>query len=351
MSNNKTKVNLTVKTKLLLLSSIVAASISANVNANDVEQPWNFSILGSYLDPDSDRFGATDSDDDFGLGLALGHRFNPKWEGRFIGNFWNFDESVNAYGLDALYHFNDHHLYGIAGLKHVDYPGDGNEILNLGVGKRFVMDNNLYFTAEALVDQSLEDSYNDLGLNLGVTYLFGEQSSSYKPTPAPKPTSAPKPVLKDSDGDGVYDKDDACPNTPSIDAVDSNGCTKYKMSEDTIRLSVNFANDSDVVDKSYYSEIEGVANFMKKYPDATVVIEGHTSARGDAAYNQNLSERRAKMVADIMVNQYDIAQSRVSSVGYGETRLLDTTNTSEAHRKNRRIEARISGSKRVKVRR
>lgn len=123
------------------------------------------------------------------------------------------------------------------------------------------------------------------------------------------------------------------------------------MSEDTIRLSINFANNSDVIDESYYSEIAGVANFMKKYPDATVIIEGHTSVRGDAAYNQNLSERRAKMVADIIVNQYNIGQSRVSSVGYGETRLLDTSNSRDADRKNRRIEARISGSKRIKVRR
>ena len=342
-----------MKTKLLLLSSLALVGITTNAQANEVENPWNFSVLGAYLDPDSDRFGAAKSDDDFGLGLALGHRFNPKWEGRVIANRWKFADSLDAYGLDALYHFNDQQFYGIAGLKHVDYSGDGNEIINLGLGKRFAMDNNLFFTAEALLGQSLEDSYNDLGLNLGVTYLFGQKSSTPKPRPAPTPAPAPtpKPVLKDTDGDGVYDKDDACPNTPSADAVDSNGCTRYKMSEDTIRLSINFANNSDVVDKSYFSEIEGVANFMKKYPDASVIIEGHTSVRGDANYNQNLSMRRAKMVADILVNQFSVNQSKVSSVGYGETRLLDTANTREADRKNRRIEARISGSKRVKVRR
>ena len=133
------------------------------------------------------------------------------------------------------------------------------------------------------------------------------------------------------------------------DAVDNNGCTKYKTHQDTIRLSINFANNSDIVDKSYYSEIAGVASFMNKYPQTTVTIEGHTSIRGDDAYNQNLSERRAKMVADILVNHYGIAQSRVNSIGYGETRLLDSANNREADRKNRRIEARITSTQRVKV--
>ena len=70
-------------------------------------------------------------------------------------------------------------------------------------------------------------------------------------------------------------------------------------------------------------EIERVVEFMKKYPDATVTIEGHTSVLGSASYNQNLSERRAKRVADIMVSKYGVAQSRVSHVGFGETQLLD----------------------------
>lgn len=314
------------------------------------ENPWNISLLGSYLNPDEDR---GDLDDDFGFGGAVGYRFSQDWEGRFMLNNWKFTDDVRGYGLDALYHINDQHLYGILGYKHLNFAGgdDGNDILNLGLGKRFSMDDNLYFTAEALVGQSFDDSLNDMMVNLGVTYLFGSKPKSHPVKPAPQPAPVVKAQPKDSDGDGVYDDQDACPNTPSIDAVDSKGCSKYTLSEDNIRLSINFANNSDRVDRQYYSEIKRVADFMNKYPDSTVTIEGHTSAVGGNVYNQQLSEQRAKMVAKILTDEYGISQQRVRHIGYGEERLLNDANTREAHQQNRRIEARITGSKRVKVRR
>jgi len=72
------------------------------------------------------------------------------------------------------------------------------------------------------------------------------------------------------------------------------------------------------------------------------VIEGHTDSRGSDAYNQPLSERRANAVRDELVNEYDIDASRVSTVGYGESRPVATNDTDEGRAQNRRIEAVLS---------
>ena len=339
------KLRAAVSCGLLVLSCGAVADHDTPEN-----NPWNASIFASYIDADSNRLLHTvgeGKDDGAGIGGALGYRFNPNWEARLIFQNWDLESDGDAFGVDALYHFSKHHFYAIGGIKHEDIGFDDGELLNFGLGKRFELTNQLFFTAEALLTQSIDNSsYNDFIANLGLTYTFG----SRKAKPPAKP--APAPVARlDSDNDGVYDDEDACPNTPMTDAVDSQGCSRYKMEDENITLSINFASNDDRGAQKYYSEIKQVAEFMAKYPDSTVVIEGHTSSRGGAAYNQNLSERRAKNVAAILVERFGVGQSRVSHVGYGEERLLDTANTNEAHRKNRRIEARISGSKRVKIRR
>ncbi|MDW3208862.1 MAG: OmpA family protein [Reichenbachiella sp.] len=70
-----------------------------------------------------------------------------------------------------------------------------------------------------------------------------------------------------------------------------------------------------------------------------VEISGHTDPKGPMAYNQKLSERRAKVVADYMFEHgFDAKKAKV--VGYGETKLIDKTNSEEADAKNRRVEIR-----------
>jgi OOP family OmpA-OmpF porin len=336
-----------------ICTAVSAGLILLSCGAIGQDNPWNISGFASYLDPDSDRRAVFKTitlglEDDLGFAAALGYRFDSKWAVRGIFNQWDFNHTANGYGLDALYHFNDEQFYGIAGYKHADISGGDDEILNLGLGKRFAINDKLFFTAEALVNQSLKDSFNDFGVNLGLTYFFGSKAH----TPVKQAPVVKAPTIRvDSDGDGVYDDEDNCPNTPMVDAVDGNGCSRYAMEDESVRLSINFANNDDKVMRHYYGEIERVAHFLTKYPDSNVVIEGHTSAKGSEAYNQQLSERRAKMVAGILVSHFGVNASRVSHVGYGEERLLDNADTPTADQQNRRIEAKISGSKRVTIKR
>ncbi|MFT5164224.1 MAG: OOP family OmpA-OmpF porin, partial [Alteromonadaceae bacterium] len=310
-----------------------------------------------YLDPDASRglhlLGSGD-DEEWGFGGAIGYRYNPDWEVRFIANQWDFEgrDNADAYGLDVLYHFTDYHFYGIGGIKHEDIGSstddEDGELINLGIGKRFGLTERWSFTAEALATQSLQsNSSNDLIVNLGLTYLFGQKAAKYEATPAPTPA----PARLDSDHDGIYDDMDACPNTPMEDAVDGQGCSRYTIEDESVLLSINFANNDDRVAPHYYPEIKRVVDFLSRYPDSSVVIEGHTSVKGGSAYNQNLSEQRAQKVAGIMVSHFNVAKSRVNHIGYGESRLLNKASSKMADQENRRIEARISGSKRVKVKR
>jgi OOP family OmpA-OmpF porin len=81
---------------------------------------------------------------------------------------------------------------------------------------------------------------------------------------------------------------------------------------------------------------------MKKYPDTTAVIEGHSDEVGTAADNMKLSERRAEGVVTYLVERGGIARSRLRAVGYGETRPIGDNRTEEGKRLNRRINAIIA---------
>ena len=80
---------------------------------------------------------------------------------------------------------------------------------------------------------------------------------------------------------------------------------------------------------------------LKRYPDLRVEVAGHTDSVGTAAYNQGLSERRAKAVYDYLTSN-GIDSSRLAGpVGYGLTRPIDTNETKEGRARNRRTELNV----------
>lgn len=156
-------------------------------------------------------------------------------------------------------------------------------------------------------------------------------------------------LVLDSDQDGVLDQADQCPNTPLTDKVDAVGCSVFVEQEVTVNLQVLFANNSAEIDNPNDPQFSEFTAFMNRFPNTQAVIEGHTSAVGQASYNQTLSERRANAVRQLLIDQYGLAADRMSAIGYGEERLLDSSNTPEASTKNRRIEAKVSAKEKVKV--
>jgi outer membrane protein OmpA-like peptidoglycan-associated protein len=109
----------------------------------------------------------------------------------------------------------------------------------------------------------------------------------------------------------------------------------------TLKGDVSFDVDSDVVLPGLYNEMDRIAQILVRYPDTTIVVEGHTDSTGSDTYNQGLSERRALSVQRLLVDR-GVSPARISTVGYGETRPVATNNTPEGRQMNRRVEIRVN---------
>ncbi|VXC89517.1 conserved hypothetical protein [Pseudomonas sp. 8Z] len=108
-----------------------------------------------------------------------------------------------------------------------------------------------------------------------------------------------------------------------------------------VELDVKFDFDKAQVKQDSYGDIKALADFMKQYPSTSTVVEGHTDSVGSDKYNQGLSERRAKAVRDVLVNQYGVEGGRINAVGYGESRPVADNATAEGRAINRRVEAAV----------
>ncbi len=189
----------------------------------------------------------------------------------------------------------------------------------------------LYFAANYF---NLQRDSNEQ-LAVGLRYYFGKTTS----TPI---AAAPVVAPMDSDGDGIVDDRDSCPDSDSRYVVDETGCTVMTERMKSTSLVINYANDSAEIDASYYDDIRELAEFIKTYNVQKLTVYGHTSAPGSEAYNQALSERRAESVGQILESQFGIDADVINPVGRGESELLDPSNTAEANAKNRRIELAIN---------
>ncbi len=147
----------------------------------------------------------------------------------------------------------------------------------------------------------------------------------------------------DGDGDGVCNGVDKCPNTPEDVEVKEDGCPKarkLKMGE-SIRVKVYFETAKWDITAQGAQDLQEALRILKAYPEMRVLIEGHTDAVGTDEYNRELSIKRAKSVKSWLVTQ-GIAADRLETMGFGETRPVDTNETSEGRANNRRIEFRCT---------
>ena len=144
----------------------------------------------------------------------------------------------------------------------------------------------------------------------------------------------------DKDNDGVIDKEDNCPTVAG--PASNKGCPVKKVEEvmTFAMQNVRFETNSNQLLQNSYAVLDEVANVLLQYPNYKVSISGHTDTKGAAAYNQALSERRAKSCAEYLISK-GVAASRISTTGYGETQPIADNNTLEGQRMNRRVEFNI----------
>lgn len=98
-----------------------------------------------------------------------------------------------------------------------------------------------------------------------------------------------------------------------------------------------FAVNSFAVRSDLQSDLGVLATSFDTYPNSTIQIVGHTDSDGEAAFNQQLSERRANAVADVLLRN-GVPFNRIQAFGRGESQPVASNLTPEGKAQNRRVE-------------
>ena len=86
--------------------------------------------------------------------------------------------------------------------------------------------------------------------------------------------------------------------------------------------------------------LDQVADTLSQYNQTYIDVYGHTDSTGSDAYNQTLSERRARSVADYLAG-HGVQTARIGTRGYGETQPIASNDTDAGRAANRRVEVKI----------
>ncbi|MBI3785722.1 MAG: OmpA family protein [Deltaproteobacteria bacterium] len=129
---------------------------------------------------------------------------------------------------------------------------------------------------------------------------------------------------------------EAAPPPPPPAAAPAAPPIKKKL----VLRGVNFDYNKSNIRNDAKPILDEAAATLKEESNVNISVEGHTDSRGTDAYNQKLSERRAKSVADYL-SAHGIATSRLSTVGYGESRPVAGNDSDEGRAQNRRVELRV----------
>lgn len=116
-----------------------------------------------------------------------------------------------------------------------------------------------------------------------------------------------------------------------------NNSAEVQAAAQNVRGIVHFAFDSSAINAEAANVLNEQVAFLKNYPDAVVLVAGHTDERGSREYNHALGERRAQAVKNYLASQ-GVANARVETISYGEDRPAATGTDEASHAENRRAE-------------
>ena len=284
-----------------------------------------------------------DDDNDFAFKLFGGHKFNRNFavEGGYfnLGKFGFTAHTSPAGTLEGSAKFQGANVDAVgilplggnfsafarAGLTYVQtkdsFKGTGAVAVSdpspkknsanykFGLGAQYDFTPSLGLRADwenYRVKDAVGNSGNINTFMLGLVYLFGVEK------PAPRAQAAPyvAPVAA------------APAPAPVLVIVPVVAKTEQYCSI----LDIQFEINQKTVQREEEEKLDKVVTFMRKYPNTTAVIEGHTDEVGTSADNMRLSQTRADNVVNYLVS-HGIARSRLQAVGYGETRPIGDNRT------------------------
>jgi outer membrane protein OmpA-like peptidoglycan-associated protein len=147
----------------------------------------------------------------------------------------------------------------------------------------------------------------------------------------------------DNDHDGIPDDRDECPDDPEEPGGDGDGCpdkarVTVRNGQLVIFGKIQFASGSDGILPKSEQLVDEMARALKEHPELRrVEIQGHTDSTGDDFFNLKLGQERAESVKKALVKR-GVAPTRLVAKGYGESNPIAPNETPAGRAKNRRVE-------------
>jgi len=293
-----------------------------------------FALEGGYFDPGRFGYLATTTP-------AGSLRGNMRLNGVDLDalGFLPFTDRFSAFGRIGVDYARTRDSFAASGAVTAPTADDSEHAANykFGVGLQYRFTRTLAMRAEAerfrISDPVGPRADIDL-YSVGLVYRFlGKEpppvAAAPPPPPPAPPRQAPPPVV------AVVPPPPPAP-PPVVAPVPVVRTQRYCSVLD-LQFDINRAD----LRREDREKLAVAGTFLKKYPQNTAVIEGYTDDVGTAAANLKLSQRRADGVAQYLVDNFQIAASQLTAVGYGEADPVADNRTEAGKRQNRRIEAVI----------
>jgi outer membrane protein OmpA-like peptidoglycan-associated protein/tetratricopeptide (TPR) repeat protein len=254
--------------------------------------------------------------------------------------------SSNRLGSDDIFHF-EYKPFRVKLTTKVLHKGTGMPLENARVWLRSG-------DGQELLDSAVTDIAANVTFSIrpGTPYtILANKPSFYPDSMQVQPVVAeprvelqpirlqPVPVAPvidttDTDQDGIPDREDKCPEVKGVQSTA--GCPDIQARLNELAKMVFFKTASAELSPAALKPLNEVANIIKDYPMVTLDIEGHTDNRAGAAYNKDLSQRRANAVKQFFLKK-GFDASRFTAAGYGLERPIATNATEEGRALNRRV--------------
>ncbi len=369
--------------------SLAMAVGSAVASDHDFDDRWYVTPSVSFVKPDSDK----NANSSIAAGLAFGkfitenisldleldkttmdYETGGELGQKTLGLMgrWHFAEKMGlrpyvGLGFGALRHSDSRTLHSVRIKDATEAMGSIAAGFSKELTEKVKLRTELRYRVENSDDlHSGENTFGDFLFNAGLNVAFGEYNKQSTVTKL-----VDKTPQMDSDNDGVSDANDRCPNTPAGTRVDATGCAVVVDGDDdrdgvlnsrdncpnsragavvgsdgcevqvVIELQgVHFDTDKATLKSESIAILNAAVKTLGEHGKIMVEVAGHTDSRASDAYNQNLSQRRAKVVFDYLV-AHGIDANRMTWKGYGESQPIATNDTAEGRARNRRTELNV----------
>jgi OOP family OmpA-OmpF porin len=226
---------------------------------------------------------------------------------------------LSALGRVGLTYTQGKDTFGGVGVSGDSNPKKSEANLKLGLGVQYDLTDSLGLRGE-VERYRINDAIGNKGsahmFSVGLVYYFGVEKAAPRAATPARAAAAPAPVLV----------------IVPIVAKTQQYCSI---------LYIQFEINKSTVQREAEEKIDKLVTFMRKYPDTTAVIEGHSDEVGTEADNMRLSQTRADSVVAYLAS-HGIDRSRLQAIGYGESRPIADNSTQVGKRLNRRINAIIA---------